>query len=414
MINADVVRLPEIIETKFIVNPSKLTLVKSCSQERGIDINWLRNFIEKHGIDIEIRNYQERIVVKTVNLILVDRITSILIESATGSGKTIIGLLVCKVLQELLGYNTNWCTMRRNLLVQTGKVDKDKRFHVAPKLVSMFDKSPKENDILLVDEAHHDSTSSMSRVHSKTNAKVVLLLSATPIRSDKATIFYQKCIRDSGIRALIRDGWLSRFNHYSICCWTPKTVADCYLREPDKWGKSCVFFHKYEECLEFQQILIRHGVKCELVTGKSERAKQLERFELGEVNVLVNMMVLTEGFDAPSLRSVFVRDSYRSTTVQMAGRVLRRFENTIKNVIQSQNTGYPFTKEANAQMKHVWDEGVGWKEIGNNPLIDRIASDSLHQLARRACDETTGPIGPVGFLRGGQLNGCYQNSKEFK
>ena len=57
-------------------------------------------------------------------------------------------------------------------------------------------------------------------------------------------------------------------------------------------------------------------------------------------------MVLTEGFDDPSLRTVWVRPSGKGPTIQMAGRVLRKFGDTVKQVVQCRQTRHPFVKTA--------------------------------------------------------------------
>lgn len=377
---------PDPIELTSIISRPKLSIVPEQTL-KPITVEWVRNFTKEHEISVEARDYQERIVVKAINMILFDNISSILVEAPTGAGKTVIALLITKILKEIKGLNTSWTTARRNLLVQTGKTDRNKNFGVKPTFISMFSKEAMPNDVLVVDEAHKDACSSCANIHSMVDPQIVILLSATPIRSDRATIFYQRLIRDAGIRALIRQGYLANFNHYAISKWTPSEVAKCYLREPDKWGKSVVFFHKMDECLEFQSLLAKAGVECELVTGQTDREAQIERLENGEVKILVNMMVLCEGFDMVSLESVFVRDSSKGPTLQMAGRVLRKFGNTVKNVIQSKQTKYPFTREASAKAKFLWTDDEGWKQLEINKMVDAIVADSLRQLAMVAMDE---------------------------
>lgn len=71
-----------------------------------------------------------------------------------------------------------------------------------------------------------------------------------------------------------------------------------------------------------------HGVRSAVVSGttpREERLKIFEDFRLGRVRVLVNCMVLTEGFDAPWASCVIVARPTRSRSlyVQMVGRVLR-------------------------------------------------------------------------------------------
>lgn len=375
----------EAIQRRFMdVGPfDKSNFVKN--QFEPITVEWIREFVKELGLPIELRPYQERIVVKSVNHFLVDGLNCLLVESATGSGKTVMGLTICLVLRYFTGGKTSWTTLRRELLKQANGTNKDLFLeNVDLKTISMMSKNPDANDILVVDEAHKDATASMQHIHAHVNARFIILLSATPIRSDKATIFYDKIIKDAGIRALIRDGWLSKFDLYNIPEWTPEWVARVYLENPKKWGKSAVFFHKSSDCEEFVRLLDEAGVLCELVTGKSDREVQLQRFENGDVPVLVNMMVLTEGFDCPSLETVFVRDSQRSTTIQMAGRVLRLWDNVdnisprqanentiIKNVVQSCQTSYPFVKEATPETKYTIENGE-WKEIGQNNRVNEM------------------------------------------
>jgi superfamily II DNA or RNA helicase len=52
---------------------------------------------------VQPRPYQQRIVAKAVDLFLKKGLRSVLIESPTGSGKTVMGLLVARALQDALG-----------------------------------------------------------------------------------------------------------------------------------------------------------------------------------------------------------------------------------------------------------------------------------------------------------------------
>lgn len=73
---------------------------------------------------------------------------------------------------------------------------------------------------------------------------------------------------------------------------------------------------------------IEHGVRSAVVSGatpREERLKIFEDFRLGRIKILVNCMVLTEGFDAPWASCVIVARPTQSRPlyVQMVGRVLR-------------------------------------------------------------------------------------------
>lgn len=339
------------------------------------------------NIKIDARPYQQRIVEKAINHYK-EGFKSVLIESPTGSGKTVMAMLVLKYLQDTYGYTISWVAMRRNLLTQTRKENIEKQFNIKMNYVSMFDKDAPEVDILCCDEFQHDSTTSMSNIHSQSKAKIILALSATPYRSDKATLFFDKVIRDANIRCLIRDGFLSPFDHYTIKKWTPRAVAEIYLNDIEKWGKSIVFFHKRKDCEEFVNIMNEKNVAIEMVTATSDKDNQIERFVKGEVKLLVNMMILTEGFDCPDIKTVFCRPSSKGCTVQMAGRGLRLHSPTpLKNIVQSSDTKYPFLKEAKSNKSYLDDHGH-WKTLEINPNINAILKKSIKTLTMNAAKYT--------------------------
>ena len=103
---------------------------------------------------VEPRPYQRRIVSKAVEMFcgrwknsrghveLPAR--SVMIESPTGSGKTVMALLACKALQdEYPELVIGWVAMRRNLLAQASRENTEKGINVQNiHFVSMFDKSP--------------------------------------------------------------------------------------------------------------------------------------------------------------------------------------------------------------------------------------------------------------------------------
>lgn len=73
------------------------------------------------------------------------------------------------------------------------------------------------------------------------------------------------------------------------------------------------------------------GVRAECVHGdltKTHRADTLAAFQKGRIEVLVNVAVLTEGFDHPPTSCVILLrpSSYKSTMVQMIGRGLRTID----------------------------------------------------------------------------------------
>src|SRR5258707_10947585 len=103
---------------------------------------------------VQPRPYQRRIVEKAADLFSRQGLRSILIDSPTGSGKTIMGLLVARALQEQMGLRAGWVAMRRYLLEQAREENEIRRLGVQACYLSMFDRDPPTAlDLLVVDEA---------------------------------------------------------------------------------------------------------------------------------------------------------------------------------------------------------------------------------------------------------------------
>ena len=344
------------------------------------------------GLDIELRPYQLRIITKAVQMFggtFANRqgatepaAGSVMIESPTGSGKTVMGLTIARHLQREHGYSIGWVAMRRNLLAQAMFENRRRGFDVSLQPISMFDKAPPAADVLIVDEAQHDAAMSMANLHSSVKPKLVLGLTATPFRSDRIKLCFDKVIRDAGIQQLIQDGYLSRYHHYTLAEYTPGNVASCFLRERAKWGKSLMFFHRLNQCRACLAMLQGAGVRAEVVTAQTDRERQLDDFEAGRLEVLINMSILTEGFDCPTLRTVFCRPSGRSCTVQMAGRALRLHPSEpIKQIVQCKKTPHPFVKTSLAAEQYVWTDN-GWRSLTLNQNIQAITQNVRGVLAK--------------------------------
>ena len=167
-------------------------------------------------------------------------------------------------------------------------------------------------------------------------------------------------------------------------------MANFYLAEPNRWGKSLIFFHKQEDCRTCEQVLQTAGVRCEVVTAQTDRMRQLDDFEAGRLDVLINMAILTEGFDCPELQTVFCRPSGKGPTVQMAGRVLRRHpDHPYKNVVQCAQTRHPMTKTAWAAEQYLWSEN-SWRMLKINKQINDVCRkmQSLLCHTRQALPDT--------------------------
>jgi hypothetical protein len=119
-----------------------------------------------------------------------------------------------------------------------------------------------------------------------------------------------------------------------------------------------------------------------VVTGSSDRDAQLDAFRGGRLDVLINCLVLGEGFDCPELKTVFCRPSCRGLTVQMCGRVLRKHPaHPFKQIVQCKKTRWPFTRTAAAAVQFV-EADDGWRSLQVNPRLNALNCAMLHALAR--------------------------------
>jgi superfamily II DNA or RNA helicase len=348
------------------------------------------------GTSAQPRDYQERICSKALAMVE-GRWTakdghnpgparSVLIESPTGSGKTVIGLALAQYAFKH-GIRAGWCAMRRNLLKQAVDMRDQFGFDI-PNLatISMFEQDPPTDvEWLFVDEAQHDSTDSMAHIHARVKPKHVFGLSATPYRTDRAQLSFERVIKDVGIHTLIQEGWLSQYDHYTIPKFTPETVAELFRVFPRKWGKSVVFFLTMDECERAQAGIRAAGKTCELVWGGSNREEQIDAFRAGDVEVLVSMSILSEGFDAEDMQSVFIRPSSKLPAVQMGGRVLRKCDSIpTKQIIQCQDTHHPFVKTARAHASYI-QVGSEFRSLSRNDNVDKIAQQMAAKVLAAEC-----------------------------
>lgn len=334
------------------------------------------------------RDYQQSLaseVVQALEAPLPGRASRAIVSSAlvivpTGGGKTHLALSVAKVLQDDLGYRIGWCATRRELLRQAAEENRRFNFGVDLRLVSLFDRSPPECDVLLMDEAHHDACATAASLTAAVKPAFVIGLTATPYRTDRARLSYNHVLRRCSIQSLQDNGYLSQYRHVVIESWEPSKVASAWIADRDRFGKSVIFFRTEAEGRECLRVLRAARVACDLVGGATNREQQLADFAADKLELLIAMGCLTEGFNDPSLETVFVRPASRGPTVQMAGRVFRLHSGVpVKTVVQSQRTPMTMSRIARPREQYLVLDGV-WRSIGATPILDCLVA-SMRKLA---------------------------------
>lgn len=206
-------------------------------------------------------------------------------------------------------------------------------------------------DTIIVDEAHHCLSDSYLRVLNHFADAKVLGVTATPDRGDMRNLgqYFESLAYEYSLPRAIREGYLSPIKALTLPLTLDLsavgiqsgdfkagdlgTALDPYLHSiADEMQVHCtdrktvVFLPLVATSQKFRDILNEKGFRAAEVNGSSEdRAQILEDFDAGKYNVLCNSMLLTEGWDCPSVDCVVVLrpTKVRSLYCQMVGRGTR-------------------------------------------------------------------------------------------
>src|SRR5690625_1314664 len=206
-------------------------------------------------------------------------------------------------------------------------------------------------DCIIIDEAHRTLADSYLRILDHFSEANVLGVTATPDRGDMKNLgsVYESLAYEYSLPQAIKEGYLSPIKALTIpleldISQVGKSVGDFavgqlgsaldpYLESiaEEMWKvasdrKIVVFLPLVSTSQKFVEILNQKGFNAAEVNGESkDREKILEDFENDKYNVLCNSMLLTEGWDCPSVDCVVVLrpTRVRSLYSQMVGRGTR-------------------------------------------------------------------------------------------
>ena len=204
---------------------------------------------------------------------------------------------------------------------------------------------------IIIDEAHHALSPSYRNVLDYFDEAKVLGVTATPERGDLKNLgeVFDTLAYEYRITEAIKQGYLCRIKALTIPLKLDiskvgisagdykvgeiGTALDPYLDQiADQMAEHCmdkktvVFLPLIATSQKFRDILNDRGFKAAEVNGESEdRAEILADFEAGKYNVLCNSMLLTEGWDCPSVDCIVVLrpTKVRGLYCQMVGRGTR-------------------------------------------------------------------------------------------
>ena len=211
---------------------------------------------------------------------------------------------------------------------------------------------------IVIDEAHHAAAPTYRRILDYFNAPFVVGVTATPQRSDntRLTDVFDEIVYYKTIQDLIEDGYLCSLVGYRIktdtdisgvgtnegdyiasqledAIDTPERnahiVAAYHSLVPE--SKAIVFCAGVKHANNLATSFASAQIKTEVILGATDsdsRRDILARFHSGETRVLINVGVLTEGFDEPTVETIILARPTRSTLLytQIVGRGTRLYE----------------------------------------------------------------------------------------
>jgi superfamily II DNA or RNA helicase len=323
----------------------------------------------------ELRPYQ-RDVIADFRSRLLSNTSKVICVAPTGSGKTII---LASIIHEVAkaGLNVLVIAHRREIISQTSSklLDQDVRHGIVqagvePRPLERVQVASIQTlhrraiggdrmrlppaDLVVIDEAHHSPAKTYKKLIDAYPNATVLGLTATPCRGDGRGLggIFQSIIEAPQVADLIKLGYLVKTRVYAPVdpdLRGVRTVAGDYNQKQlaermdrqelvgdivEHWLKigerrrTVAFCVDVNHSTHLRDEFVNAGVRCEHIDGgtpRDERDATLARLASGEIEVVTNCMVLTEGWDMPDVGCCILARPTKSIGLyrQMIGRVLR-------------------------------------------------------------------------------------------
>jgi len=298
-----------------------------------------------------------------------------LVQGATGSGKSAIGILDAKA----VGKRTLFLAHTKELVAQgydnfkklwlnvsVGKFVEDSHdtdtyvvcgsIQSITRNLEMF--KPNDFGYILIDECHHASADSYKKILQYFQPDFILGLTATPERADGEDlleIFKNVAHRldikeavETGVLCEVRcirvktnidlqDVRINGFKYNSLDLETKvfvpernKLIVDTYLENVIN-KPTVIFCTSVAHADKIAELLNENGVKAASVSGKTksiERKNILAAYENKEIAVLCACDLLNEGWDSPHTEVLFMARPTMSKTIylQQLGRGMRKYQ----------------------------------------------------------------------------------------
>lgn len=362
---------------------------------------------------MQLRPYQEDMIARTRDALRTYR--TALLQGPTGCGKTAITVYMMSRAAER-GISSMFIVHQNELLRQTsralwqqklehGMIASGKRVSKMSAQVASVQTLVRRLDdyappgLIIVDEAHRSAADTYRKVLKAYPGAKVIGLTATPERTDGKGLgdIYQTLIQGPSIVQLIQAGYLCDYEIFappsSVDMSGVRTKMGDYDRaevaermdKPTITGDAVAHYIRHamgKRCV-VMAVTIAHGnhiadqynasgVPAAMIEGgmtDSERETTLQRFAAGEILVLVNVQLMIEGVDIPSIQAVQWLRPTASLIIWMQGngRGLRPAPGKDKLII--------FDHVGNVHKHGLPDDDREWTLEGQKPKGKRKTDD---------------------------------------
>ena len=338
---------------------------------------------------IELFDYQEDMKARIEKALCLHR--SVMAQMPTGTGKT---YLLTAVIDSFVRANPKakvWIVAhRRELVSQIDEtVRKFQSYSSATssllssvKAVSIqwlmrhYDEIEEEPGMIVIDEAHHALAKTYKEMWERFPKAKFLGLTATPCRLNGKgfTDLFDVLVQSWGVPEFISKGRLATYDFVSIksdgvtqrlidslqkrgadgdyqnkemdMLLNKKPSIERLYRSLEEFGKDrkgIVYAINISHAQKITKLYQEHGVKAIAIDSKTpvtERQQDIEAFKKGDIQVLVNVDIFSEGFDCPDVEFVQLARPTLSLAkyLQMVGRGLRVAKGK-KNCVIIDNVG---------------------------------------------------------------------------
>ena len=339
---------------------------------------------------IELFDYQEDMKARIEKALCLHR--SVMAQMPTGTGKT---YLLTAVIDSFVRANPKakvWIVAHRRELVS--QIDETvRKFHSYSSsntssllssvkamsiqwLMRHYDEIEEEPGMIVIDEAHHALAKTYKEMWERFPKAKFLGLTATPCRLNGKgfTDLFDVLVQSWGVPEFISKGRLATYDFVSIksdgvtqrlidslqkrgadgdyqnkemdMLLNKKPSIERLYRSLEEFGKDrkgIVYAINISHAQKITKLYQEHGVKAIAIDSKTpatERQQDIEAFKKGDIQVLVNVDIFSEGFDCPDVEFVQLARPTLSLAkyLQMVGRGLRVAKGK-KNCVIIDNVG---------------------------------------------------------------------------